>query len=207
MFTLIRGNKEPIVDYRKQRQELYFKNFMYGIRNESTVAIVYHGIMWLTGLNDDDMSSKSCEDALVLCQRVMLAVGELTPRQLMGIFPPEKTYDGEKWGIKDYFTTKAAIDCHGIDTVVGDSADDLLWDWMNRHICSFYVLRMSLTGKLCRLSGMEAPFDRFIRENNLTTYKAFINPVTGNKFIKNDDTGEICRVESASTRLEDYKGW
>ena len=36
---------------------------------------------------------------------VKMLMGQLTPREMMSMFPIEKEYDGEKWGCKDYFYT------------------------------------------------------------------------------------------------------
>jgi hypothetical protein len=68
-------------------------------------------------------------------------IGQLTPRELMEIFPVEKRFDGAKWGVKDYFTTMDAVRAHGMDVPLHESANlsKFLHDYQNPDVSDMVV--------------------------------------------------------------------
>lgn len=110
--------------------------------------------------SDDDISA---DDALAIGDAIICAIGKLTPRQMMNLFPPKKDFDGDRFGCKDYFYTMRAVDEYGLDRKI-ENAFDFIWDYQNDDIARFTVEYLCFAGKLYRqqtgrnmaLDGMEA---------------------------------------------------
>ena len=65
---------------------------------------------------------KSCERIEAVyreCSQIMAALGKLTPEELVQMFPIKKEYDGERWGVKDYFYVREAIERLEPDKPIG----------------------------------------------------------------------------------------
>ena len=75
-------------------------------------------------------------------------IGRIKLKNLIKIFPVDKTYDEDKWGCKDYFFTMDVLKEKGLDNAVGrDGVFDLMWDYMNKDLREF-------TEKFCEDSGI-----------------------------------------------------
>ena len=89
-------------------------------------------------------------------------IEQLTPKQLLSMFPLDKTYNGEKWGCKDYFYSMDVIKKYGIDRRI-ENAPDFLWDYGNEDLREFLVnftclisrKYENITGRNMAQDGME----------------------------------------------------
>lgn len=109
------------------------KTIFLGIRSLNSMDKAYH--------DNDGL------DLLITEYCLMVDLIELlTPRELIKIFPIDKRYDGDKWGVKDYFTTMAEIEKIGMDTVIGENAAALIGDYMN------WDLRIFTVNLICLIS-------------------------------------------------------
>jgi hypothetical protein len=95
-------------------------------------------------------------------------ISQLTPLKLTQIFPVTKTYDGHKYETKDYFTTMDELNKIGMDDVIGDQVDGLLWDYENRHVRKFLVFKMSVVDALRRFQGQCSMMEEFMAEQGIT---------------------------------------
>lgn len=110
--------------------------------------------------SEDDISA---DDALAIGDAIICAIGKLTPRQMMNLFPPKKDFDGDRFGCKDYFYTKKAVEEYGLDRKI-ENAVDFLWGFQNDDIGRFMVEYLcfagkryrQLTGRNMAQDGMEA---------------------------------------------------
>jgi len=109
-------------------------------------------------------------------------ISQLTPRELIRIFPIEKKYNGKKHQTKDYFSTVEAIEAIGMDKVIGDNVNDLLFDYQNRHIFDFMVLRVGVYSDLLKRQGHEDPFETFLAENGVKSMQ-LITDGDGKQFL------------------------
>lgn len=68
-------------------------------------------------------------------------IGRIKLNNLIKIFPIDKTYNGDKWGCKDYFFTMKALKKKGIDNILGggNCAFELMKDYMNRDLREIIV--------------------------------------------------------------------
>lgn len=105
-------------------------------------------------------------------------VGALTPRLFDQVFPIEKTYDGQKWGCKDYFSVVEYIDEEiGWDEKIGGGFEFLLNYW-NRDVLFAAVKAMNVISDWHKRQTGESVIERFARENGIPMYTIDSN---GNK--------------------------
>ncbi len=84
------------------------------------------------------------QNSFNLIDALLGIIGRIKLKNLIKIFPVDKTYDGDKWGCKDYLFTMNILKEKGLDNAVGrDGAFDLMWDYMNKDLREFTVFYMS----------------------------------------------------------------
>lgn len=109
-----------------------------------------------------NLTGLDAESRLQLGELIESQLGELTPMELMRLFPVKKTYDGDKYGCKDYFYTMEHISANGLNRKIAN-AMDFLWDYVNDDISEFLASYMCMISKAYReqtgremcLDGME----------------------------------------------------
>lgn len=96
-------------------------------------------------------------------KEVMDVIGRLTPKELLRMYPVEKTFDGEKWGEKDYYYTMRKLGCWPENQPVGDARDVacLLWDYQNRDLEFLLLQWMNVLGCLRSYCNNPGPDDEF----------------------------------------------
>ena len=76
---------------------------------ECTVKLIVAGVQVIIGINYNDIEY-NYKFASSAYRTIISAMLMLKPEELAKIFIPEKTYDGERFGEKDYFFAKRAIE-------------------------------------------------------------------------------------------------
>lgn len=107
----------------------------------------------------------------------------LTPEEFVITFPPEKIYDGEKYGWKDYYTTMEAVRALPEGEPIGDHIEDLLWDYMNWSIRKFQVGLISTVDDLRIAQGKMGLLEEFFGAH---TYNKHTAP-NGKEFLLGSD--------------------
>lgn len=124
----------------------------------------------------------------------------LRPGELVTLFPIEKTYDGKRWGTKDYFSSMTAINALPQDQPIGDGVKKLLWALMNPDIDDFMVGLMCTMSDIRREQGQPGLMEEFAAKNNIPVYHLHKDPVTGKEFMINSQTGRSSRVRRKTPR-------
>lgn len=105
-------------------------------------------------------------------------VGALTPRLFDQVFPIKKTYDGQKWGCKDYFSVVKYIEEEiGWDKKISSGFEFML-DYLNHDALFAAVKAMNIISDWHKRRTGESVIERFARENNIPIYMIDSN---GNK--------------------------
>lgn len=102
---------------------------------------------------------------------------KVTPRMLLTVFPPTKSYDGIRYECKDYFTTMAAVQEFGLDKPLGDQVFNFLWDYSEPHIKVMLVRLMSLASDWRRQRGEKGLMEEFFDMEGITTTRASMHEV------------------------------
>jgi len=127
----------------------------------------------------DSFKSKNREDDFKRIEIWNSFIGLITPRELMEIFPVDKTYDGEKYQEKDYFYTMEMIKEHGIDTPIGrDNVFAFVMDYQNIKVTEYAVKLMGIVSDLHEKETGKEMFEDFfgIKPHIVTSDGSIFNP-------------------------------
>ena len=132
-FTVINGDKIKAEDKQAKLEQLYMKAF-----DRKVVAIydgsdlkhcrdnlkraVFYAVKYFSLERIDRRHSTEprtlgqVNTDFNFLESVKMLMRQLTPREMMSMFPIEKEYDGEKFGCKDYFYTMEKLKDFDLDT-------------------------------------------------------------------------------------------
>lgn len=106
-------------------------------------------------------------------------LSSFTMNELLNTFPITKTYDGDKSGLKDYWTTKAAIleylAEHNLtyDDPVGEDVLKLLYDYENPLLSLFTATAMTAVSNVNQFKGGIGLFEEFMASQGHETPNTF----------------------------------
>ncbi|ACH42260.1 hypothetical protein ACS47_13265 [Bacillus cereus] len=204
-FRVIAGIKKKEIDYCAIYSRVFTK-----VTNDRTQQIaetgacdkdtirkiVYYGIKFVNQLKDIN-SYEGLIAKFQLISWIKEVIGELTPREFMTIFPISKEYKGKKFGIKDYYSTMEAINEIGIDTKIGESVSEFLFnyhDWND--IFEFCVTSFTTMSEIKRKETGKG-----LTEEVFPDLKTYTMCETGNKKILIDnETGQTSVVKQPRPR-------
>jgi hypothetical protein len=198
-FSLLMGNKKAHVDYNS----IYFRIFDEHMKDTS----VHRGsVTWLmrtaffgvkmVATQDLEQYRDVIDEFLSVLLTIKHIIANLTPRQLIRIFPPEKKYcKSGDW--KDYFTTMSIVNAHGMDTIIGEDVDSFLWDYMNKDILEFNVISVETVSKIRQKQGKPGIAEEWAEMYGIPMYTEIEDSHTGKRYLQNVSTGESVRVRKA----------
>lgn len=155
-------SKKPEFDYATHYIEGFIRNLQAIVDSgnsdrDAMKRAVYFGVKYCGVAREG-----SDPDLLLKNTFTMTAlVGMLTPAELVTVFPVSKTFSGELTQSKDYFSTMAKLKKNGIDSIIGESVENLLWDYVNTDIEFFTIRRMGLVDQLRREEGKPGMIEEF----------------------------------------------
>jgi len=89
---------------------------------------------------DEPKTLKENQYRFQLIDNIFGVLGCLTLRNFVNTFPIDKTYDGEKWQCKDYFSTMEVLSNMDWDKPIGrNELSELLWDYENTDLRHAYI--------------------------------------------------------------------
>lgn len=173
---------------------------------QDAMKLVNHGVRAGALMRDYDESARAenAQDRFVFFEAVKSYISILTPRQFMQVFPVGKTYDGEQWQSKDYFSTMEAVEAHGLDIPIGDKVDEFLWDYWNPVILDFVVNETCIASRLYREQTGMGIAEQWCKEQGIPTYRHCVDPDTGAEFMFDADSGRTIGVTPAKPRVPQY---
>lgn len=123
---------------------------------------------------------------------VQVMLGDLTPREIMEMFPVAKAFDGERYGIKDYFSTMKFLNAWDMDKPI-QKAERFLSGYFNSELLSFFINLLGHVDDLRRLEGQPSMMEEFLANEGVPTYHQYTDP-KGKEFLVNNLTGKTTRV-------------
>ena len=153
----------------------------------------YVSVMAVNSL--DDGGDPQNRFQLYMTVKAVLAV--LTPEQFVTTFPVKKTYDGDVWQTKDYFTTMEEIRKLPPGQPIGEAIDHLLFDYQNVDISNLMIRGLcALSGLHRKETGREMIQDMFeSMGHHLPMYQRVKDPYTGQEFFRAED-GELTPINN-----------
>ena len=183
-----------LLPQKKQRLDIYLDAYEDAIMNNKYQKAVYFGIK-ISGIVPIDM--ESLWEGFGFYDTVLSCVSKLTPNQLMQIFPIIKRYDGDRWQVKDYYSTMDAVYKKGLNNQIGDSVFDFLWDYHNNSIGRFLANYLLIVNHLRKRNGEESIIDWMSRNWNLRIYYERTDPTTGKKYLFDPKSGKTVRLKKS----------
>lgn len=168
------------------------------LRAHTVPQMIYASVRWFP---HEKYPPFSADDYAV----VLRFIERMTPHQFMQMFPIDKTYDGERWESKDYFTTKEMCFRRGLDSPIGDALT-FLWDYCNPYTRCFLSGFLKAIEWERRLDGKPSMLESFFEEQGIDspTYRRFEAP-NGKAYFQNTKTGEF--LKEAPSRLKKPSWW
>lgn len=166
--------------------------------------IVMAGVKYINASRhaNDKTDEEHVRGRFGLIECIQMFMARLTPREFMQLFPIEKTYDGDRWGCKDYFYVIKYVNTLNRNKPIGGERHlfDFLWEYQNRALNEFLVECMTGMDSICHLHGKPGPMDNLIDEMGITPYYMEKDEFTGQEYILNGDTGKTVTVKKQIPR-------
>lgn len=137
------------------------------LTSEDYSRLVFYGIKMLNANKNESFEFGDLKKRFFQHQTIHSVISNLTPREFEGIFPIAKDYKGDRYGTKDYFSTRRMIDEIGRDNPIGENVEKFLFDYHNWEITYFIVDEMSVLSSLNRIKGGKGLMEQFTDETYL----------------------------------------
>ena len=199
-MELIAGGKKAKPDF----VELYSNAMMRTLERQkeapedkqAKLRGIFYGVKLIGVTDNRHLSAEGAYSRFWLIESIKASMKEITPRELMQLFPVKKEYNGHKWGSKDYFYTMDVLRQYGLDKPLGGAVDDLLWNYMNSDIGEFVVASIGAMDELRRHSGEQSLIEEFAEKNGMKLPMYIMTTDRkGRRWLTNDETGERQRVK------------
>lgn len=176
-FNVLRGGLE-IKENRRKRPEMVKreafdrmicsvpKNGYLKTDTEAVMKVIYYAINMISMRSEEEIRSLSRE-YLQVNYSVCDALQEIPVETFVRWFPIEKTYDGERWGVKDYYYTVDQL--HGMDKITKPYV--FLMDYQNKTVIRYMVNVLCALSAECTKAGVETPMEQFCEKNGVTVYR------------------------------------
>lgn len=195
-----RSYKPTVYDYLNAMGNLISRQ---GKEDEKEISKKYVLLMTKVSTFESkkEMSYEDLQDKLSGMLMLTDMMAELTPTEFMQLFPILKEYDGEKWGMKDYFSTMEYVRRFHMNRPIGkEYILDFLMEYYNEDIMKFEVRMLSVISDIRKLKGDMGVIEEFLSENGIPSYS--FHEKEG--IMINRRTGEVIKVSKPKKRLPKY---
>lgn len=130
---------------------------------------------------------KSLDNVYTTIRYTDYLIGQITPRELIQIYPITKSYDGNKYGTIDYFSTMEKLEKFGMDEpITEDKVMDVLFGYDNTHICKYGCTKLSVISDLRRCEGHPGLMEEYFGSLGVGMYK-MMTDADGKQFFYDPD--------------------
>ena len=170
--------------------------------NRTTIKqLVFYGVRHMNLLNYEFEDIESIEIRLAEFNVLFAFIGDLTPTELITIFPVDKIYNGDKFQCKDYFFTMNELEKIGMNKKIGtDNVFDLLWDYQNHELRELLVKYMGVISDIRRVQTGIGIMEEWAEDNNIETLQLHTDPVTHKQYFQNSRSGKITPLKKKKPR-------
>lgn len=206
MFKLIEGKKNKKMNYMDIYIRTFENNLMkYEIGKENKEILKKLSFYGIKIVNQYIKENKTIEyedllKILEFIELVKIIVSLLTPNELITVFPIEKRYDGEKYQIKDYYFTLEELQKIGMNNIIRERVDELLWDYQNKDIREFQINSINILSHLYKYETGESLTEKWAKESNIQTYQSYDSDLVNKKCIYDTRSGKRIKVERKKPR-------
>lgn len=142
--------------------------------------IALYGVRYIAIMPQSE-SRHEAESDLQFISILKRIIAEMTLDDFMNVFPIKKEYDGEKWGVKDYFSTIEEI--QGMDPLatIGKNIDHLLAEYWNDDIYRLFVAMVQVVNDIDRHNNRPTFTDLWAADMGIDTTN--VQQHNGKKFL------------------------
>lgn len=142
--------------------------------------IALYGVRYIAMMPQSE-TRKEAESDLQFISILKQILAKMTLNEFMNVFPIKKEYDGEKWGVKDYFSTIEEI--QGMDPLatIGKNIDHLLAEYWNDDIYRLFVAMIQVVNDIDRHNHRPTFTDLWAADMGLDTTN--VQQHNGKKFL------------------------
>lgn len=204
-FKVICGTKKnykPTKEhYLRAFGRLVEKTMNDSLDKDALIKFVFLSVKLYPVMEHDGLTMEEAETRLNAMSMIMSYMATLTPTEFVRLFPIPKEYDGEKYSMKDYFSTMEMLKEYPADEEIGeDKIMEFLMDYYNHDIIEFEVKKLSIISYIRRLNGQKGVMEEFCSENGIPTY--FYYEDEG--IMVESGTGKVVKVEKPKKRVPKY---
>lgn len=139
---------------------------------EELIQYIFLGIKSINTIHQRVKQKKNIDllsSEYALINNIVLAITYITPRDLIQIFPIKKEYNGEKYGIKDYYYSIQVIREAGLDKIMQEEEKvlEILWNLTNTDIKMFIVALVSCVNDIDYLQIEKSLLAEFLHKNDI----------------------------------------
>jgi hypothetical protein len=195
---LIKGTNEE-----NTKSSRYCKNFvskLYAIADDPDNRdllrqVIFYGVRFANSLKTRE---ESLDKLFWLIDYLFICIGNLTPSELITIFPVDKYYDGDRWQEKDYFFTLEELRKIGMDNRIGhENVAGLLMDYGNKELRKVLIAHMMAASEMRRRQTGKGITEELVEMMGIDTYHMATDPKTKRQYLQNSRTGAISPVKRA----------
>lgn len=196
---IVGGLSKPQINFCKLYGEAFIrksKQLKENLKDQQVnKQYLFLGIKFINASIEMDFRDKeSIISDFMFMQILRDRIALLTPAELLTMFPVEKTYDGAKRGTEDYFYTMENLCNFGMNDIIGDNLDEVLWCYVNPDLDRFMMNFLYTISDLERFCNDKGLLEKWAEEHGLTTYSKFKDQA-GREFRIDHDTGKTMRVK------------
>lgn len=187
-FTVVSGDKGRVEDKQAMLEQLYMKAFgrkvvaIYdgsdlkhcrdNLKRAVFYAVKYYGLERIDRRHSSEPRTLEQVNAdFNFLECVKMLMGQLTPREMMSMFPIEKEYDGEEFGCKDYFFTVEKLKDFDLDKPLGEEGlEDFLWCYWNDDLFAFDAVAFSIISNKYKAQTGRGIMEKWCEDQGIGTY-------------------------------------
>lgn len=131
---------------------------------EDKSKFLYATVMYLTTSSHEWTETlEEAEAMFELYDSVITLLMALTPEQFERMFPIDKTYDGDRWEVKDYYFTKKIVDSLPKGEMLYKNVNpiEFMWDYCNKTIRILLVKYMGVMSEVRKFHGMPSLLEEY----------------------------------------------
>lgn len=199
LYVIKGGNRKSETDYFSIYNRVFVEKLWFLSPDcpdrQFIKQIVWAGVKMINHCGDHKhINHDRTTTKLRLFEAIKGFISLLTPAELLTIFPITKTYDEKRWGCKDYFYTIDALNNIGMDELIGDKVDDLLWSYTNPDLDRFTVNFLCTISDLKRLNGEKGLAEEFADEFGIILYSKTVDR-NGRDILIDNKTKNCIRIK------------
>ncbi len=216
-FKIMKGNSNKEDEKEIKRTKLYniyvnaFDREMnknkddFPEKPDNINKLITYGIKVINLEPEQEMTLDKLEAKFGLMGMINYFIGQLTPRELMNLYPIEKTYDGEKYQAKDYYYTKKYMNSLPQNNSIGEGKVlRVLWQYVNNVLMDYFFNLSDTLDELEIAKGRKSATEQFFDDVGIGTCTVHEDS-NSNKYIV-DSTGKTRRINTHKSNFKVVKG-